>query len=167
MVPDLSISLDTPLHRYNSPRAEEGDLRMHRPKRVRNWRQGRLQIFSGGAWRRAACVTEFTSREAAVACRQLGHGTAGTVALSGFDDGFLLEQGGRAPDRPIEAVPPVGCSGSETRLADCNGTVDESNRRSFCEGDLVLACVEQEEPGVFVNDDQWLLPAQSVVQALS
>lgn len=120
---------------------------------MRNWLQGRLEVFSGGGWRRAACTTDFGGREAAVACRQLGHG-AGTVALSGVDDGFLLQDEPLAVDRPGDVVLPVGCDGSEERLADCSGLSNLADGERlgvldlFCEGSLVLACVEQEARGV-------------------
>ena len=73
-----------------------------------NDRQGRVEVFYGGAWG-TVCDDMWDDSDAAVVCRQLG-----------FSGGEALEDCEYGEGSGDILLDDVDCSGSEGSLADCN-----------------------------------------------
>lgn len=124
--------------------AVEGDLRLVGQSEIRNWQMGRLEVFFEGFWRQV-CAGGFDANDADVACRQLGFGS-GTVASSLAE----FQSPSAVLVSPEVALVFSGCTGTESRLLDCN--LQDSSYELNCYDDvnpgLQLACVANPEtPG--------------------
>ena len=90
--------------------------------------EGVLQIYHKGAWGNI-CDDNWDMRDALVACRQLGLGTAREALLTNYDGNHYTYDWSADNDYTIDYVRQqrgepiwmdnVRCSGTEARLADC------------------------------------------------
>eukprot|EP00892_Ulva_mutabilis_P008273 jgi/Ulvmu1/5818/UM025_0075.1 len=114
-----------PITPIASTSAEEGDLRLVARVDVNGYATGALQVFLDGAFG-AVCVSDtFSPADADVACRQMGFIGGTSIPLALFESGPLLSDALLQEVIAPFVLENLGCAGTETRLLDCPGVMEE------------------------------------------